>query len=961
MPVTGPSGQAARRSARSSTTSCTENPSRQTQQQERRAEKAKSSQPYVRPSRSESLANATGSSSSSTQQAPQRPGLKNRANSAPLAPGANRLPGSASNQHGVDIKAQSSQQLHRQPSSGEPGDDADVDNHEIAEDPFFQRYNVLQPPAAPAAPAAGDGSSDEDEEEDEDKESESSSEAENSSDTEGPLPSEHLEGNSRPSLRSSERVGYTLYINHYPKTKTPDEIQSTEAIPRNNMQEINIGVLGAAGVGKTTFVHKALELRSAPLTSAATKKLSLDGSTYVVRLIELQLDDLDIDDNEPLQWPSTIDDDMTMPRIDGALTLYDVMDKDSLGQVPGALNQLKPAAATATEAAAARKRANSSAVRTSSPAPFIRKHERASSEWSGARLKKQPSARDEDAQSRFPESARSRSHHPSNTPQQSFLDLEESPTSESQDSERHSSPGPDAQDVVSGPPSDENGYTFDQLVDRLLAQPLSKQDSKFAAIFLALYRKFAAPRQLLEAIITRFEALEDDKAIQMIRTVAQLRHLAIIEQWISLYPGDFAHSGTRHRMTEFINKLTGDRIFSVAAREMAMDLEVVVEDDDTNWACSDMRRERQQVSRQRSETFLSAASTLGGNPDDEDSVGTVATKSATAAADSDSEQTLVNPSVGSRSTSSSASASSSQTMLDAVEAAQRQAKLLVAIPRMSLTKIQWHQVMNESEESLARELTRMDWIMFSSIRPRDLDRHVSLKKEEQKKYRSLMNVNRMIEHFNHLAYWVANFVLLRDKPKHRALMLEKFMKVARKLRELNNYNALGAILAGINGTAVHRLAATRDLVPATTAKDFMKLEILMSTQKSHFAYRLAWENSSGERIPYLPLHRRDLVSASEGNPTFIGGVKGEEPNTGVTGRERINWKKFDIMGEVIVGMQRAQGTPYPALPRNEDVKQLVLDLRIVKDDDDLYERSRQVEPSASSANDRKRFINWFQR
>ncbi len=105
------------------------------------------------------------------------------------------------------------------------------------------------------------------------------------------------------------------------------------------MQEINIGVLGAAGVGKTTFVHKALELRSAPLTAAASKKLSLDGRAYVLRLVELQLDELEIDDYEPLQWPSTIDDDMAMPRIDGILTLYDVMDKDSLGQVPAVLSQ----------------------------------------------------------------------------------------------------------------------------------------------------------------------------------------------------------------------------------------------------------------------------------------------------------------------------------------------------------------------------------------------------------------------------------------------------------------------------------------------------------------------------------------------------------------------------------------------------------------------------------------------
>ena len=99
----------------------------------------------------------------------------------------------------------------------------------------------------------------------------------------------------------------------------------------------------------------------------------------------------------------------------------------------------------------------------------------------------------------------------------------------------------------------------------------------------------------------------------------------------------------------------------------------------------------------------------------------------------------------------------------------------------------------------------------------------------------------------------------------------------------------------------------------------MRLEILMGTQKSHFAYRLAWENTSSERIPFLPLHRRDLVSAEQGNKTLIGG--------------RINWKKFEVMGEVIVGIQKSQGTPYPNIPRNEDIQRLVLESRISKDDD----------------------------
>lgn len=143
-----------------------------------------------------------------------------------------------------------------------------------------------------------------------------------------------------------------------------------------------------------------------------------------------------------------------------------------------------------------------------------------------------------------------------------------------------------------------------------------------------------------------------------------------------------------------------------------------------------------------------------------------------------------------------------------------------------------------------------------------------------------------------------------------------------KLRQLNNYNALGAVLAGINGTAVHRLAQTRDLVPQQSQKQFMRLEILMGTQRGHFAYRLAWTNTSTERIPFLPLHRRDLVLAEEGNRTYLD-----------DNHLRINWKKFELMGEVIVGIQKSQATPYPTISRNEEVQRLVLDGKFVKDDD----------------------------
>lgn len=138
-----------------------------------------------------------------------------------------------------------------------------------------------------------------------------------------------------------------------------------------------------------------------------------------------------------------------------------------------------------------------------------------------------------------------------------------------------------------------------------------------------------------------------------------------------------------------------------------------------------------------------------------------------------------------------------------------------------------------------------------------------------------------------------------------------------RLRRQNNYNSLGAVVAGINGTPVQRLTQTKELVPPSVQKEFMRLVILMGTQKSHFAYRLAWENSFGERIPFLPLHRRDLVSAEEGNPTFLDDKK-----------ERINWRKFEIMGDVVVTLQQSQRTSYSYIQKNEEVQRLVLDTKM---------------------------------
>lgn len=73
--------------------------------------------------------------------------------------------------------------------------------------------------------------------------------------------------------------------------------------------------------------------------------MSIDGNVYVVRLIELSFSELDLDNESRICWPEIVNG-QQMPLIDGAFTLYDVMNKESLVQVPETLSEFARRAQT---------------------------------------------------------------------------------------------------------------------------------------------------------------------------------------------------------------------------------------------------------------------------------------------------------------------------------------------------------------------------------------------------------------------------------------------------------------------------------------------------------------------------------------------------------------------------------------------------------------------------------------
>jgi hypothetical protein len=106
---------------------------------------------------------------------------------------------------------------------------------------------------------------------------------------------------------------------------------SDEGLP-----QVTLVVLGARGVGKSTFVQNSLDLRSPSTSAFEVKKMSLDEVVYLVRLVEISLGDVIITESSQIKWP-TSPKGFDLPPIDGVLVLYDVTNKESITGVPDLL------------------------------------------------------------------------------------------------------------------------------------------------------------------------------------------------------------------------------------------------------------------------------------------------------------------------------------------------------------------------------------------------------------------------------------------------------------------------------------------------------------------------------------------------------------------------------------------------------------------------------------------------
>ncbi|XP_055104052.1 RAS guanyl-releasing protein 4 isoform X4 [Symphalangus syndactylus] len=120
---------------------------------------------------------------------------------------------------------------------------------------------------------------------------------------------------------------------------------------------------------------------------------------------------------------------------------------------------------------------------------------------------------------------------------------------------------------------------------------------------------------------------------------------------------------------------------------------------------------------------------------------------------------------------------------------------------------------------LAQHLTYLEFRSFQAITPQDLRSYVL-----QGSVRGCPALEGSVALSNSVSRWVQVMVLSRPGPLQRAQVLDKFIHVAQRLRQLQNFNTLMAVTGGLCHSAISRLKDSHAHLSPDSTKELVALQ-----------------------------------------------------------------------------------------------------------------------------------------
>ncbi|XP_061453991.1 RAS guanyl-releasing protein 4 [Rhineura floridana] len=192
-------------------------------------------------------------------------------------------------------------------------------------------------------------------------------------------------------------------------------------------------------------------------------------------------------------------------------------------------------------------------------------------------------------------------------------------------------------------------------------------------------------------------------------------------------------------------------------------------------------------------------------------------------------------------------------------------------------------------------------------------------------------LERAIALCNSISQWVQVMILNRPTPQQRAEVFTKFIHVTQKLRQLQNFSTLMAIVGGLCHSAIARLKDTHALLPSEITKILSEMTELLSSCGNYRTYRQVYADCNGFKIPIVGIHLKDLVTLHEALPDHVDGG-------------RLNLSKLQSLYEPAREFRVLQQASPPFQANKDLVHLLTLSLDLFYTDEEIYTLSYAREP-----------------
>ncbi|KZP33472.1 ras GEF [Athelia psychrophila] len=183
--------------------------------------------------------------------------------------------------------------------------------------------------------------------------------------------------------------------------------------------------------------------------------------------------------------------------------------------------------------------------------------------------------------------------------------------------------------------------------------------------------------------------------------------------------------------------------------------------------------------------------------------------------------------------------------------------LLAALRSKSFTSIY---ITDFDSLELARQLTIMENQLYIDIAPQEL------LETGQQGVKSPGTIKAVSSLSTSITGWVAESILNEPDIKKRTALVKFFIKVADRCASLSNYSTPRSILAALDSSTISRLAQTWLGLPQKNRIQLEGLRRLADHGRNYHEYRSRLRETAPPGVPFLGLYLTDVTFCREGNP-----------------------------------------------------------------------------------------------